>query len=355
MNIEQAILISDTHFGFKNGSPEWLEIQKDYFNNFFIPLIKKYKSKNSVLFILGDLFDHRTNLNLQVMNTSLEIIEKLSELINIFILIGNHDIFNKSTNSINSLKLFKYLPNIKIFEEPENLKLSNGKSIFLMPWINNYNDEKETVLNNKADYLFAHTEFKGYHNTKHSIVNEGQEIENFKNYKKVFSGHIHLRQEYKNFTLIGSPYSMSRSDIDNKKGIYILDTNNFKQEFIENNYSPEFKKLQLKDTLNINLENFKNLIKNNFVDIISNNSDLLSLFFNKISELSLNCKRLEPILLNEYDINIQNFEEAINQDYSEFNIVDLTNNFIDELPYNQTKKTELKDIINNLYLKTKEN
>jgi DNA repair exonuclease SbcCD nuclease subunit len=354
MNIEQIFLISDLHFGFKNSNLEWLDIQKDYFKNFFIPLIKENKTKNSVLMVLGDIFDHRTHLNLQVMNDSIEIFERLSKIIPIYIITGNHDIYYKSSNLVNSLKPFKYISNIQVFEELETLELSNSKSLVLMPWINNPIEEKEVILNNKADYLFAHTEFKGYHQTMTSIVNEGMDIETFKHYKKVFSGHIHLHQVYKNFTLIGSPYAMSRADVGNKKGIYILNTNNFKQEFIENDYSPEFKKLLLKDILNISIEKFKGIIKNNFVDIVSDSSDLLSLIFNKISEMSLDCKRLEPILLNEYDINIQDFDNVVDKNYSDFNIIDLSESFINELPYNQKKKSDLKEIINDLYLKVKE-
>jgi hypothetical protein len=38
-------MITDTHLGVRNGSIEWLEIMKEYFNDFFIPLLKKEKKE----------------------------------------------------------------------------------------------------------------------------------------------------------------------------------------------------------------------------------------------------------------------------------------------------------------------
>ncbi len=42
-DVDRVIFISDIHLGIRNASFEWIENMTNYFDNFFIPLIKKYK------------------------------------------------------------------------------------------------------------------------------------------------------------------------------------------------------------------------------------------------------------------------------------------------------------------------
>jgi DNA repair exonuclease SbcCD nuclease subunit len=72
-----------------------------------------------------------------------------------------------------------------------------------------------------------HTNLDGFKYDNGREITNGVNISN-KNIKRVFSGHIHKRQENKKFIYIGSPYHTKRSDINNIKGAYILDTINNK-------------------------------------------------------------------------------------------------------------------------------
>ena len=50
-------------------------------------------------------------------------------------MVGNHDLFNKGSNSINSVRLYSYISeNIKVYEEPTNIKV-NGINLVLIPWV----------------------------------------------------------------------------------------------------------------------------------------------------------------------------------------------------------------------------
>src|SRR5574343_417982 len=91
-NMHRTFLISDTHFGVRNSSNEWMEIQKEYFYNFLIPLLKKESKKGDILIHCGDVFDSRQSINLFVMNFALEIFEELAKILPVIILLGNHDI-----------------------------------------------------------------------------------------------------------------------------------------------------------------------------------------------------------------------------------------------------------------------
>ena len=59
---KEVIFISDVHWGVHNGSIEWVDNIKNYFDNFFIPLVsdEKRKKKKPCIVIAGDYFDSRT-------------------------------------------------------------------------------------------------------------------------------------------------------------------------------------------------------------------------------------------------------------------------------------------------------
>ena len=101
-----------------------------------------------------------------------------------------------------------------------------------------------------------HTEIAG------ANYDNGQKIINgvnltLSNAKKIYSGHIHKRQELKRCTYIGCPYQITRGDSGNNKGLYILDLNDnktFTETFIENDFSPKFIKLRAKELINDNID-----------------------------------------------------------------------------------------------------
>lgn len=84
-------MITDTHFGVRNSSIEWLDIMKEYFYDFFIPLLKREKKEGDFLVHVGDVFDSRHSLNLLVMNEGISVFEEISKVMPIVIILGNHD------------------------------------------------------------------------------------------------------------------------------------------------------------------------------------------------------------------------------------------------------------------------
>ena len=77
---KRAWLITDTHLGVRNSSQEWLQIMKEFFYDFFIPLVKKEKKPGDILIHCGDVFDSRHSLNLFVLNEAIQIFEDLSKI-----------------------------------------------------------------------------------------------------------------------------------------------------------------------------------------------------------------------------------------------------------------------------------
>ena len=122
-------MISDIHLGLKNGSEEWIENMKDYFENFFIPLINKNKDKYSFLIVLGDIFDDRKNINIMVNDLAINIFEKLGSIIPTYIINGNHDLYKKTNNNVTSLKSLENIKGVTMIKNPTMVTLDWYKEI----------------------------------------------------------------------------------------------------------------------------------------------------------------------------------------------------------------------------------
>lgn len=263
-------MISDTHFGkYNNEVEKWLKIMKSYFYEFFIPTLKENYKKGDIVAHLGDVFDNRNSLNLKVVDFVVKLFEDISQIAPVHIITGNHDNFNQSDSEINSVCTIRNIENVFIYEKPTLVEW-NGKKVLLMPYIHGKNEEKR-VLEEYAgcDLLLCHSDLNGCRTQLYPTRPSSRhilDVEDFEGFKRVFSGHIHICQTINNFTFVGSPYHLDRNDIENKKGIWVYNTKNDKEVFIENNHSPEFKKIRIDSengVKNLKEDNFKK----DFIDL----------------------------------------------------------------------------------------
>jgi hypothetical protein len=261
-------LLSDLHFGVRANSLEWLQNHQNFFRNFYIPYIKEHKKEDDILCILGDWYDNRQLLDIYVMNASIDIVFELAEILPIYFMTGNHDIYKKYDTDVNSIVAFKYIPNVTIFEKPVIIT-NNQSKILVLPWIGNGESEEMYVRANKIDYVFAHADISGFrYDNGREIKNGSADFSKFKNIKRLFSGHIHKRQERGNLIYIGSPYHTKRGDIGNDKGVYIFDPKNNSYDLTYNNFSPIFQRILLEDILELTLEEASKILHNNYTDIV---------------------------------------------------------------------------------------
>jgi len=265
---KRIFLLSDLHFGVRANSLEWLTNQESFFRNLYIPYLKKNVKKGDILFILGDWFDNRQLLDIYVMNSSIDIVLDLAEILPIYFITGNHDIYKKYDTDVNSIVAFKYIPNVFVYEKPIIVTNKETK-ILLLPWIGNGETEENYVRANKFDYIFAHADMNGFkYDNGREIKNTSANFTKFRSIKKLFSGHIHKRQEQGNFIYIGSPYHTKRSDIGNGKGIYLFKPSENSFEFTPNEFSPIFQRVLLEGILELSLSDTIKLLNNNYTDII---------------------------------------------------------------------------------------
>lgn len=351
--VKRIWMISDTHLGCRSNSVMWLDLIRDYFFEFFIPLVKKEYRDGDILYHLGDVFDNRQSINLAAQHLAIQVFEELSKIFpEIHVIVGNHDIMKKNSNEISSVDCIKYIPNVTVHKKPKLIEYGNTKCL-LMPWRRDSVHEKETLkrYDEKIDYLFCHTETQGVQtspNTRH-LHEGGNELNTFKRFKKVYSGHIHFRQEKGNFILVGNPYQMTRSDRDNQKGIYLLDLEKHKHKFIPNTHSPIFIRWYIKDILERKMYELIEQIKGNFVDIYIPSNILGMYNINKFMDcLDGYAKRLEPkIYDDENPLETGDFKHS---DFSgEMNLMQIANEYINNLSVEESLKDKLKESVNSLY------
>lgn len=270
IDVDSLFLISDIHFGVRSDASEWIKNMHDYFFNFFIPLIDREKTLKSGVFVLGDVFDNRETLNIEVVNIAIKVFSVLSKHVPVYCIVGNHDMYKKVDNEINSLRILKSLPNIHIIEENTLCKIKDiDTTILAMPYTTN-NEKASNILNStNVKYAFLHSDLVGFRYDNGRNILSGINTSTFSGYK-IFSGHIHKRQESDTVIYIGSPYHTKRSDIGNTKGIYKIDLVNDTEQFFVNNYSPIFQKWDILKLLDKPFKDIKTIFRNNYTDIIIN-------------------------------------------------------------------------------------
>ncbi|SRR6266403_3459037 len=247
--MSKLFLLGDIHLGIHQLKLDiYLDISKDYFFNFYFPILKEHYKKGDRLFILGDVFDNRSHLNLKVISYALDIFDWLEENdIQIDIILGNHDLYNSSSSEFNSLKILSRHRNVTIHSVPTVVNIGTKKAL-MMPYFNDVDEQKEELkkYQGKVNYLFCHSDLAGAKNNINSgPLTHGPSVADFVTFPQVYASHIHLHQKLQNFTFIGCPYHLDRNDKGDKKGIYIVDIETGKEKFIPNDRSPEYKNIEI--------------------------------------------------------------------------------------------------------------
>ena len=272
---DQIIFISDVHFG--KGSIEWLQNMKDYFDNFFIPFVRQQKkSHNPCVVIAGDYFDNRQSIDINVLNVAIDTMKDIAKECQVYVVIGNHDIYKKCETDVTSLKPFDDFENVYLIYDQYELILKDDKKVLLVSWVGDFKKENKIIAENKDKYdiLVFHTEISGMTYDNNRPIINGLNLDIVDD-DKIVSGHIHKRQESKKGIYLGSPYHMERSDIGNRKGIYTftVDNGSLVRSFYENTYSPEYVLKRFSD-IGRNPDDWKDIVANNYMYIVFTSEEL---------------------------------------------------------------------------------
>lgn len=227
-------IISDSHFGAKNDSDNLYEVQRNFFEEQFFPYLIKHDIKQ--ILHLGDLFDRRKFINFKTLDFFNRVfIEPLKQnSIAMDIIAGNHDVFHKNTNTLNSLHLL--LPkDINIYINPIE-KTYDDKLFFLSPWItkDNYDDFIALREKTQAKVCFGHFDFSGFDMLPGVKSYHGFSGKDFKKFDRVMSGHYHTKSDDGHIFYLGVQYEINWADYADKKGFHVYDTETDELDFIVN-------------------------------------------------------------------------------------------------------------------------
>lgn len=169
-------ILGDLHLGARNSSYHFSDYFNRFFNEVFYPYCQKRGIKNVIQ--LGDTFDSRAALSYKAYHRCRETwfgnLEKHD--IQMYMLVGNHDICYRHTLEINSpdLLLGEY-KNITVINKPTQIDI-NGTKIDIVPWLCDENEADITTFmsrKDKGDICCGHFELSGFPHSK----NDKQDID----------------------------------------------------------------------------------------------------------------------------------------------------------------------------------
>ena len=247
-------LLNDTHFGARSDSPAFIK----YFNRFYDEIFFPYLEENNIttLIHLGDVVDRRKFINFNTAhNFQNKFWKRLWDMkIDTHIILGNHDTYYKNTNSINSMQqlitTFDGVNEPFIYEKPKTVEF-DGLPILFVPWICPENEEEslKAITESQAQICMGHLEVKGFEMHKGHFQDHGLEMDLFKRFEKVYSGHYHRKSDNGTIFYLGTQYEITWSDYQCPKGFHIFDTDTRELTRIPNPINM-FKKIVYNDKKN---------------------------------------------------------------------------------------------------------
>lgn len=220
-------IISDTHCGIRNSSDIFIEYQERFYEEVFFPYLIDNEIKNIVH--LGDYYEHRRFINFKALNSNRKVfLERLrKDGITMDIVPGNHDVYYKNTNGLNSLKelLGHYMNEVNILMDPTVLEY-DGLKLGLVPWITQDNEQQinDFLVNCKADVIGGHFELNGFDMLRGVPCTHGMSTDNLQRFELVMSGHYHCKSSQGNIHYLGSQMEFFWNDAHDDKFFHVLDT-----------------------------------------------------------------------------------------------------------------------------------
>ena len=217
----------------------------------------------------------------------------------------------------------------------------------MMPWSDGAEAEPEVLNNpdNFADLAFCHTDVRGFTFNRSQTIDGGNPIDTFAKYGKVYSGHIHWAQSFKNVRMLGSPYELTRSDIGNIKSVWLLDLETLEETQYVNTHSPNFLRYNLSWLLEQPIPVLQSLFYNNYVDVLVDASWSTWFPFSTFTESFIGYRKLNYIIATSESEG----DDELPIENEEINLVKMIEIHINGLPYNDALKEKLVKASNKIY------
>lgn len=339
-------IINDTHFGGRNDSQNLYHIQREFFEKQFFPYLKK----NNIDQIIhaGDIFCRRKYINFRSLDFFNEVFVQnvVKENIKVDIIVGNHDVFWKDNNNLNSPNLLiNHLDNFNIFIDTVEQEY-DGRKILLCPWLcrENFHESMKLVKKTDAEICIGHFEFNGFNLLPGVKSEDGMSKKEFEKFYMVLSGHYHTKSDDGQVFYLGAQYPMNWSDYDDPKFFHILDTEKMTLKAIKNKREYYHKVVYNDKENDYNKFNVKKY-DNCHVKMIIEQRDKPLMYENLINRFHKS--DVEDLKI----IEKENFEyEEDEADFDEVeDMMTVLNSYVSNITLEDDEKTKVKSLMSNLY------
>jgi len=341
-------ILNDTHCGVRNASEIYLDNAEEFYEKVFFP--KCEEEGITHIIHLGDYYDHRKFVNFRALTHNrknfLNILRERKMTMDI--IPGNHDVYYKNTNDLNSLKecLGHYMDEVNIIMEPE-VKEYGSLKIAMLPWIcpENYEQSIEFVKTCEADWLGGHLELNGFEVLRGVVSHDGMDPKLFKRFELVLTGHYHCSSRRDNIWYLGTQMEFNWNDAHDPKYFHILDTETREIEKILNPHTL-YHKIYYDDKKQDYVDFDTSILRNKFVMVVVvNKSD--GFIFDRFID------RIQNEKIHELKI-AENFSEFLGSNVDDEGITlddtfKLVDEYIDNVNTELDKeriKSEMRELMN---------
>lgn len=222
-------LLNDTHTGARNSSDVFLNYIGRFYQEVFFPYCDQHGIKQ--ILHLGDYYDHRKYINFKALNHNRKVfLEPMRDRgMTMDVIPGNHDVFWKNTNDLNSLKelLGHFTKEVNLVLKPTVMHYRDC-DIALVPWINqeNVHETLEFLQKCPTSIVAGHFELEGFEMMRGMPPSTHGSIETnvLNRFEMVLSGHYHTKSSKGNIHYLGTQYEMTWADADDPKYFHVFDT-----------------------------------------------------------------------------------------------------------------------------------
>jgi DNA repair exonuclease SbcCD nuclease subunit len=201
----------------------------------------------------GDLFQDRQKIDVITYHFTFDVLSKrCNGKINLWLLLGNHDLWYHDKWDISSVKPLSAIKNVHVIEEPCTLEIA-GNYIDFLPYTHKPIEYLNTLRKERKGRktLVAHLAVDGaqlntLHNTRADVIieHDGEmvkvDINHFEGWDQVWLGHYHGYQKLApNIEYIGSTLQLSFGEAFQHKYVIINDLETGEKKYIKNKFSPQ--------------------------------------------------------------------------------------------------------------------
>ncbi|AMQ66625.1 recombination exonuclease [Bacillus phage Shbh1] len=317
----------------------------DYVNDRFraqIDTLKRVfeiaRENNATLVFGGDLFHKRSKLEDVVFNNVYKVFAENAD-VPTYLVRGNHDSKNNTTDTEHWLETFKYLPHVTVFSTPDTAYV-NGFQVYAIPYSDDVDYLKQKIkefaehrkTNTHPSILVAHVGVDGSEVGRYSHRLEGAFTVNDMCpdvFDYVCLGHYHKRQflgDRDNVFYVGNTIQTSFSDEGQDKGVFLID--------FDKGGKPQFISIPNKKFITLTEvdEDTQELIDNNYVRLIlpQSQAQVVETFKEDSDNIRIEIQK-EYKTEARIDISVDSNEEQIVEAYTKEFYPEVTDLAIDVL------------------------